>query len=56
MDNRQAIGYMLLACERLGYSKEQVKQLYREMYYLFDIKTESEAEAQGHEWYHRLEG
>ena len=52
MDNRQAIGYMLLACKRAKMTKEQAKKLYGEMYYLFDIKTEEEAEEQGHEWYH----
>ncbi|MYL36048.1 hypothetical protein GLW05_20975 [Pontibacillus yanchengensis] len=52
MDNRQAIGYMLLACKRAGYSKEQAKELFGEMYYLFDIKTEEEAETQGFGWYH----
>jgi hypothetical protein len=52
MDNRQALGYMLLACQRLGYSKEQARELYREMYYVFDIYTEEEAEEKGFDWYH----
>jgi hypothetical protein len=52
MDNRQALGYMLLACQRLGYSKEQARELYREMYYVFDIYTEEEAEKKGFDWYH----
>lgn len=56
MDNRQAIGYMLLACKKLGYDKEQAKALYSAMYYQFDIHTESEAEEKGHSWYHGLEG
>lgn len=55
MDNRQATGYMLLACKRAGFDKETTKKLFREMYYLFDIKTEGEAEKQGFEWYHNLE-
>jgi hypothetical protein len=55
MDNRQALGYMLLACQRLGYNKEQARELFREMYYLFDIYTEEEAEEKGFRWYHSLE-
>lgn len=55
MDNKQALGYMLLACKRLGYTKEQAEKLYREMYYQFDMKTEEEAEEQGFEWYYNLE-
>ena len=55
MDNRQALGYMLLACQRLGYNKEQARELFREMYYLFDVYTEEEAEEKGFRWYHSLE-
>lgn len=55
MDNRQAVGYMLLALKRLGYSKEEARKIYREMYYLFDIYTEEEAEEKGFHWYHSLE-
>lgn len=55
MDNRQALGYMLLALKRLGYSKEEAKKIYREMYYLFDIYTEEEAEEKGFDWYRSIE-
>ena len=55
MDNKQALGYMLLACKELGYTKEQAEKLYREMYYQFDMKTEEEAEEQGLEWYYNLD-
>lgn len=55
MNNRQAFVYMLLACKRLGFDKEQAKKIYGEMYYLFDVKTEEEAEEQGFEWYNSLE-
>jgi len=55
MDNSQALGYMLLACKKLGFDKETTKKIYGEMYYLFDIKTEEEAEEQGHKWYHSLD-
>ncbi|MED4766166.1 hypothetical protein ABHN05_11195 [Brevibacillus laterosporus] len=53
MTNREAIGYMLLACKRTGLDQEEVKKLFGEMHYLFDIKTEEEAEEQGYEWYHQ---
>ena len=55
MTNRQAIGYMLLAAKNLGLSKEETRKLFAEMYYLFDVKTEEEAEEQGFEWYHSLD-
>lgn len=55
MDNRQAIGYMLLAAKGVGFDKETTKKLYSEMYYLFDIKTEDEAERQGFDWYYNLD-
>jgi hypothetical protein len=52
VDNNQALGYMLLACKELGYTKEQARELYKAMYYQFDMKTEGEAEKQGFEWYY----
>jgi hypothetical protein len=52
MRNDQAIGYMLLACKAEGMGRDQVKRLVSEMYYLFDTKTEEEAEEKGYEWYH----
>lgn len=55
MDNNQALGYMLCACEALGIKdKEFVRKLQREMYFQFDVKTESEAEKKGFEYYHDL--
>lgn len=54
MDNRQAIGYMLLACQKAGFNKETAEKLYGEMYWLFDLKTENEAEQQGFKWYRSL--
>jgi Holliday junction resolvasome RuvABC DNA-binding subunit len=54
MDNRQALGYMFLALKQLGYSKEEAKKIYREMYYCFDVYTEEEAEEKGFEWYRSL--
>lgn len=55
MTNRQAIGYMLLACKKANLEKETVKKLFEEMYMEFDFKTESEAESIGFEWYYTLE-
>lgn len=55
MDNRQALGYMLLACKQLGYTKEQASALFKEVFFQFDLKTEEEAEEQGFEWYYNLE-
>jgi len=55
VDNYQAIGYMLLACKKAGYTKEQAKEIYNNMWYMFDMKTEAEAEKQGLEWYRDLE-
>lgn len=55
LDNKQALGYMLLACKELGYTKEQARELYRAMYLQFDMKTEEEAEELGHDWYYNLE-
>ena len=46
---------MLLACKQLNYSKDQTRKLLGEMYYMFDLKTEDEAENQGFEWYNNLE-
>lgn len=54
MDNRQAIGYMLMACKEVGLSKEDAKMLFREMYYQFDLKTPDEAEEKGFGWYNRV--
>ncbi|MGO4887995.1 hypothetical protein ACJ2A9_09570 [Anaerobacillus sp. MEB173] len=54
MDNREAIGYMLLAAKKVGLTKEITKNLYSEMYYMFDIKTENEAEQEGFDWYYNL--
>lgn len=55
MTNREAIGYMLLGAKKLGLNKEEVKKLFGEMYYLFDIYTEEEAQEKGFDWYHNLE-
>lgn len=52
MTNREAIGYMLCAAKEAGLTKEQVMKMRSSMYYMFDCKTEGEAEEQGHNWYY----
>jgi hypothetical protein len=52
MDNRQALGYMLLACKDIELDKETIKKLKKAMYFEFDMKTEEEAEELGNEWYY----
>ena len=47
MNNSQALGYMMLACKKADLSKDIANKIYREMYYMFDMKTEKEAEEQG---------
>lgn len=54
MTNNQAIGYMLLACKNAEIPLEDLQKLYSNMSYLFDIKTEEEAEEQGFDWYLKL--
>lgn len=51
MTNRQALGYLLLACKKLGMTKEEAKKICEKMEYLFDALTEEEAEEKGWEWY-----
>ncbi|MDO3663051.1 hypothetical protein [Bacillus sp. C28GYM-DRY-1] len=55
MENRQALGYILLACNDIRLDKEVVRKFKRAMYFQFDLKTEAEAEELGHEWYNNLE-
>ncbi len=52
MNNREAIGYMLLACKELKLDAETVKKLRSAMYNQFDVKTEEEAEEQGHRYFY----
>lgn len=55
MDNRQALGYMLLACKQTGLDKATTQKLYGQMYWQFDLKNEAEAEELGFEWYYSAE-
>lgn len=54
MDNKQALGYMLLACKDGNLDKKLTRKLLKSMMYHFDIKTETEAEKQGFDWYYSL--
>lgn len=44
MTNSQAQAYAVVAMTRLGYDRETIRAVEREMYYLFDVLTEEEAE------------
>lgn len=41
--NQSALGYAIMAAERLGWSEEQIQQLVRSMQNRFDFKTLEEA-------------
>ncbi|GAA4703843.1 MULTISPECIES: hypothetical protein [Brevibacillus] len=43
MTNQAAIGYMILAMQRKGYSEEQIREIEGSMLYMMDMKTEEEA-------------
>ncbi|TCK01380.1 UNVERIFIED_ORG: hypothetical protein BDK47_11671 [Anoxybacillus amylolyticus] len=51
MTNRQALGYLLLACKQLGMTKTEAEKICEEMEYWFDTLTEEEAEEKGWAWY-----
>lgn len=55
MDNYEALGYMLLACKKANLSHKETKELYLNMNYMFDMKTENEAYEQGFKWYRSLD-
>lgn len=44
MNNNSVRGYVLLAMKNLGYKKEDIERVIDELHYIFDIKTEEEAE------------
>jgi hypothetical protein len=44
MDNDQARAYAKLAMKRAGLDEETIGDVLREMYFLFDMLTEEEAE------------
>ena len=43
---------MLLACRDNDISIDVVKKMCKSMYWMFDMKTEEEAEEQGFKWYY----
>lgn len=44
MNNDSARGYIILAMKNLGYKKEDIEKVIDELHYVFDTKTEEEAE------------
>jgi hypothetical protein len=44
MTNQAALGYMILAMKRKGYTEEQIREVEGSMLYMMDMKTEKEAE------------
>jgi LysM repeat protein len=55
MENRQAMGYFLLACEKVGIREHVVRKLFEELSDTFENYTPEEAEVEGHKWYNSLE-
>lgn len=43
MDNQAALGYMILAMKKNGYTDEQIQKVQGSMLYMMDMKTEEEA-------------
>jgi hypothetical protein len=54
MDNDQARGYAILAMVDAGLKNEDIAKAVRSMHYMFDLKTEEEAEDQGREAYYKI--
>lgn len=48
MTNDSVKGYVALTLKSLGYKKEEIEEVLNELYWAFDLKTESEAE----QYYH----
>lgn len=55
MKDRLILGYMLLACKQLNYTKEEARDLLGEMSILLETKTDEEIE-EGFQWYMELDG
>ena len=54
MNDKVILGYLLLACKQLNYTKNEARDLLREMSILMVTKTDEEAE-EGFRWYKKLE-
>ncbi|MCM3390246.1 hypothetical protein M3649_19290 [Ureibacillus chungkukjangi] len=54
MDNYKTLGYLLLACKRLCYSKEEARNILSEMLIIMETQTAEEAN-EGFSWYEKLE-
>lgn len=55
MKDRLILGYILLACKRLNYSKKEARNLLGEMSILLETKTDEEIE-EGFQWYMEFDG
>lgn len=53
--DRLILGYMLLACKRLNYTKKEARDLLGELSILLETKTDEDIE-EGFQWYMELEG
>jgi hypothetical protein len=54
MDNYEAEGYLILAMNKAGFNVHEIKKAKRELWHMFDMKSESEAEEQGKQLYDKL--
>ncbi|GAE37596.1 hypothetical protein [Halalkalibacter akibai] len=54
MNDRTILGYILLACKKLNYTKEEARKLIAEVSILLITKTDEELE-DGFQWYKELE-
>lgn len=54
MDNDQARGYAILAMRNAGIKDREIVKAVKELYYVFDVVTESEAEERGKEAYYQI--
>ena len=55
MKDRMILGYMLLACKQLNYTKGEARDLLGELSILLETKTDEEIE-EGFQWYMELDG
>lgn len=51
IDEEQALGYLLLACEQIGYSLEQVQQIGSSMNLQFNKHSPEVAKKEGEKWF-----
>lgn len=54
MDNDQCRGYTILAMNAAGIKDEDIAKVVKALHFIFDTKTENEAEEQGKEVYYQI--